>query len=204
MGAALRSRGPGYNARVERALKRVCPQLELAWCNRRRFWLVVKKGGPGLRAYWNGRWHAGYEVVTRWSGVNGQYGSPRDWTRPVFLPLDMRLVAVVRHSNQAALGQKSRLAKRLSDMDSKRLQHRTDRRLQRRDESQAYFAKRHEQNREWSMPGRNPGQVNDYETEADAASMLKGRARAAMLRARGGRLPGHLAQLEKDMAERGL
>lgn len=178
------NRGPGFKEHVLEALQRIDRNLDLAWCNFRKHWLVVRTSGPAKRSWWNGTWHRGYEVEVRWRGVGGVYRAAFPHEEHSFLPLDQRLVRLVRACDIARRREASERWDEAEEVDMRRWRTRQQRRADRKEESESFYRTRHDLERNYSIGGFQPGQVNDYETESEALGKMSARARAAMNRVR--------------------
>ncbi|HUT78490.1 MAG TPA: hypothetical protein VM285_12430 [Polyangia bacterium] len=194
-------KGPGFSARIAAEIKRIDPGLHLVFDPRRAFWIVVRKAPVGKRAWWSGHWHTGWEIVLRWAGVGGQFRAAAPRETLSYLPLDSRLVTVLRFGDQRRRGQAAAMLSILDKMEQDRWRAREERRIGRKQEAE-WFADRRHGGSTQSIGGLSPGRVNDYETEEEAVRKMRGRQRAAFLRSRGGDLPPHLRELEHEMAEK--
>lgn len=92
------SRGPGFSHRVLRDLERIDPLMSLVWCQRRRCWCVVRAAPSYEQCWWSGTHHPGYTMLVRWTGIDGNYDPGAPWKEAHGLPLDDRLVELVRRS----------------------------------------------------------------------------------------------------------
>lgn len=186
---ALAHRGPGFKQHVLEQLRRINRSIDLAWCNFRKHWIVVIKSGPMQRSWWNGRWHTGFDIIVRWAGIGGVYRAAFPHEKCGFLPLDNRLVRLVRACD---LSRRASVSERFNEMEAADIRRDAWRAQQKADvkqESEGYFRGRHVLHRASSVPGFNPGQVNDYETEEEVQQEMSARMRRAMNRVRQGLPP---------------
>jgi len=182
----LSGRGPGFKQHVLDALRRIDRNLSLVWCGFRGHWLVVRAVGATRRAWWNGEWHTGFEVVIRWLGVDGVFRAAFPYEERSFLPLDNRLVLVVRAGDISRRASASDLWREAEEIDERREEWRASRKRDVRAEARRYWHTRHVANRTSSIGGFAPGAVNDYATEGEVRQEMSARMRRAMNRVRAG------------------
>jgi len=167
------------------ALRRGDRALDLVWCNWRSHWIVVRRGGPKLLAWWSGTWHRGFDIVLRWCGIDGVYRAAFPHEKTSFLPLDNRVVLLARASDLARREKASDRFHEAEEIDEQSELWRTTRRLARRKDAERYARNRHEIDRQWSIGGFDPGQLHDSETDGEAlAKMRAGTARQRVARNR--------------------
>lgn len=179
--------GPGFKPHVLEALRRIHRDLDLAWCNMRQHWIVVRRGAAAQRSYWNGKWHNGWDIVLRWAGIDGVYRAAFPHEKCGFLPLDNRLVLLVRACDLDRRESAAERWREAEEADEDRILWRETRRLDRMADASAYVHSRHATLK--SVGGVAPGRANDYETDEEARAEMSGRMRRAMNRVRAGLPP---------------